>query len=145
MLMALIRTHLFAGDLADRISVESAGVNAGSAGQPAAPEAIEVMSRRGLCLHNHKSRYIGEIGDLTRFDSIYCVSREISAAVIAALPPEGNKNQRVWILGDDPAGIPNPWKKGLEEYELCALELEGIARRVADGLEFDLLLSQGAA
>lgn len=63
--------------------VGSAGVLPG--GRPAAPEAVDVMARRGLDLSGHVSRQASR-ADIERADLVVCMAREHVREVVLADP-----------------------------------------------------------
>ena len=77
---------------ADIIHIESAGLHA-NPGDPAAPDAIETMRRRGMGLTAHRSRHISKV-DLSRFDIVVAMSPQVGKELQELLPP-GERRRRL--------------------------------------------------
>lgn len=99
--------------------VESAGTLKEAAGKPAAEHSITCMQKRGLDLSSHRSRWIGDL-DLTVFDLFLCVGPDEAAALVE----RGVPRDKIEIVNEAQGGIPNPYQKGLGEYQACARVIE---------------------
>jgi protein-tyrosine phosphatase len=101
----------------DRISSESAGIS--PVYDEATPEAVWVMSERGLDISDHRTRSASEV-DLDRFDLIVA----LTPSVRAGLPPT-SKPERVltWEIED-------PYGGDLDIYRECARAIEVALRKI---------------
>lgn len=100
----------------DMIHIESAGLHAHT-GDPAAPDAIETMRKRGIDLKSHSSRHVSEV-DLSRFDTVVALSPQVAEGLRPLLPP-GDRRLVAW-------DVPDPIGRGAAAYEATAAELEGL-------------------
>lgn len=115
------------------ISVESAGILKAAEGQTINEHSLHELADRGIPLEGHVSRYIGNIGDLSRFGMILCVGESEAAEVMALFPQTIGA---VEVTNAETGGIANPWQRGPEAYRACAIEIEQamcqIAQRIQD-------------
>ena len=111
-----------------QVTVESAGILAEAAGQPAAPESVECMSRLGLDLRPHVSRFVGSL-DINAYDKIVCMEPEVLKAIVA-LRPKGE----VSLANEREGGIPNPWQQGQFAYDICALTIQRVVKEMVQAL-----------
>jgi protein-tyrosine-phosphatase len=108
------------------LSVESAGVNQASAGQPIAPFSAQELRNRGINHDRHTSRYVGDIGPLDDFIRIICVGDKEAATLTALFPDVVNRTSVM--------PIDNPWEKGEEAYRLCAIQIEELMGALVDSV-----------
>jgi protein-tyrosine phosphatase len=116
---ALMRARL-AGK-GERFGVASAGL-AARVGEPASPEAIELLARRGLDFAAHRARQITrEIA--VEHDLILVMDHQQHRELLQRWPV---LRGRVHLLDDAPeAGdIPDPWGQPLEVYEQVLARIE---------------------
>jgi protein-tyrosine phosphatase len=108
----------------DVARVVSAGVAAGH-GSGAAPQAVEVMGRRGLDLTGHSSQPLEE-SLMSMADLVLTMTRRHRDAIVAAWP---DRAERVCTLRRDGGDVSDPVGMSVEVYEQCAdqivSELEG--------------------
>jgi len=126
MLEALIAALIKKEDLRD-VTVESAGtyigVDPSLVGSLATEHAVTCMEARGLDISGHHSQRIADIA-IHNYDLIVCMTKE-EAAYVLNLEPRG-----MILLANAMRDIPNPWQKGIEEYEVCAKVLEEVAAEI---------------
>ena len=96
------------------IEISSCGLCAFS-GDSATKESIEAMRSLGIDLSTHRARPFS-IYMASEYD-LFCVMTESHAQAISQVVPK----EKLIILG---GGIPDPYGKGIEEYQLCAKQIE---------------------
>jgi protein-tyrosine phosphatase len=107
-------------DLVDRgYMVASAGVAAGP-GSPPSPEAVEILSRRGVDLRSHESQPATP-QLLSQADQIFTMTRSHRELLVQEFPDVA---PRVRLLARDGADVIDPIGAGLEEYRRCAEQIE---------------------
>lgn len=104
----------------DAVRVMSAGVAAGS-GNPASPQAVEVMDERGLDLSDHCSRPLDD-AVMNVADLVLTMTRGHRAAILAAWP---EMHDRVFTLRRDGGDVSDPVGMSVEVYRDCAEQIEG--------------------
>lgn len=115
-------------DLVDRgIALVSAGTMS-AGGAPATPEAVRVLSQRGIDLSGHRAQALS--ADLVRSaDRVYTMTASHAAAVREVAPDRASHVERLDAAGDvtDPVG-------GSEaEYEQCAARIAAaLEKRLAE-------------
>lgn len=113
-------------DLVDRgYIVASAGVAAGP-GSPPSPEAVRVLSQRGIDLQGHESQPV-TARLLSQADRIYTMTRGHRELLLREFPEAA---PQVRLLAADGSDISDPIGAGLEEYERCAAEIEHHLRKI---------------
>ena len=127
-------------ELDDRgLMVLSAGI-AAMQGGGSAPEAVEVMSNRGLDLSQHSSQPLSE--QLVRFaDRIITMTRGHRHAIVSRWP---ESSPRVSVLCRDETDVGDPIGGPLEMYEQCAQQIDSQLTDWLDELELHDLPSSGA-
>jgi protein-tyrosine-phosphatase len=105
------------------ITVESAGVNESSAGQPIAEFSALELRNRGLNLDGHVSRFAGSLEDVETITHVIAVGEKEADALRELHPVLAD---RITILE-----IPNPWQQGPEAYAKCALAIDALMREFA--------------
>ncbi len=115
---------------ADRWQVQSAGTWA-EAGQPATPLAQAVMQRRGIDLSDHRSRLV-DADLLAAADVILVMTRHHLEALRAEFPQMQGKILLVSQMAGHNFDIEDPYGGSLDDYELCATDLQNI---LTDGYE----------
>ncbi len=89
-------------------------------GSPASPMAIEVISKSyNLDLSTHRSKIL-DARDVESAHAIFCVTEKHAEAVCEAFPSAGYAG-KVHALGVD---VPDPWKRGEDEYKSTAQMLK---------------------
>lgn len=139
MLLALLKGRLWAKGLWREVKVISAGVNLVAANAlTAAPEAIDAVGRRGLCLHHHRSCHVAKhtIGNLARFNFIICMSDDISDEIRARLAV--TPCSLLVITVND---VPNLQDQRLNSFLECADKLDEFAEGFVEQL--DTIISLG--
>jgi L-threonylcarbamoyladenylate synthase len=96
--------------------VTSMGLSA-SYGSPASPEAVSVMTARGLDLSDHSSR-MATLELLSELDHVYGLTEAHVDALRAMLPPK--RMGIVELLDPDGCDVPDPIGGPLEDYERSA-------------------------
>lgn len=108
--------------LGDQVHSESAGIN--PVYDQATPEAIRVMSERGIDISDHQSMAVREV-DLDGFDHVIALTPSIRAM----LPPVKQHERIVtWDIAD-------PYGGDLAEYRECATEIERELKAFLDRLK----------
>lgn len=117
------------------LEVSSAGT-AALEGMPASPEAVAVMSRRGVDLSTHRARRL--LPEMVREADWVLTMTESQRNEVLRLVPEARG--RVFLLKYFPPGEESPGREhdvedplggSQEAYERVARELEQVLRRVA--------------
>ncbi len=127
MLMTLLLEELRKRSRAD-VSVESAGTGA-SGGEPASPEAVATMARRGLDLRAHRNRNLLDL-DIAIYDRVYAMTSGHAAYARSRGVPAA----RLAVVNAAGGGIPDPFGGGMADYEACALALEAAAKGIVGEL-----------
>lgn len=115
---------------AEAIQVMSAGVAAAS-GSVASPQAVDVMTERGLDLSQHCSRPLDD-AVMNVADLILTMTRGHRAAILAAWP---EMHDRVFTLRRDGGDISDPVGMPLDVYQACAHQIEEELAQWMDVLE----------
>lgn len=118
--------------LGDGFVVESAGINRGSAGQPANPYSISCMKTRRMDISNHISRWVGDL-HLGDYAHIVCVGENERMHVVDMLD-DRNTYTEVIVANEKNGGIPNPYELGWNAYQQCASTLARVMPKVARGI-----------
>jgi protein-tyrosine phosphatase len=102
------------------LMVISAGV-AAATGAAASPAAVEAMQARGLDLSHHESRPLSDV--LVRFaDVILTMTRGHREAILSQWPEAADK---IGLVCRDGRDVDDPIGGDVEEYESCALQIDG--------------------
>ncbi len=109
---------------ADRWQIQSAGTWAES-GRPATQFAQVVMRRRNIDLSGHRSRPI-DADMLAAASVILVMTRHHQEAIQAEFPGIQHKVALVSQLVDRSFDIEDPYGGSLDDYELCATDLQTI-------------------
>lgn len=122
MAAALFRAEAQKHGEAERFRIESAGTW-GVDGQPATPLAETVMQKRGLSLEGHVARTVTE--EMVReADLILVMTHSHRDALTAEFPSTRRKIHLLSQLSGPPFDIADPIGKPLNDYELCADNLQ---------------------
>lgn len=107
-------------DLENRgLMILSAGISA-MAGGKASPEAVNVMTERGLDLASHESQPLGE--RLVRFaDLMLTMTRGHREAILAQWPNAAGRTQ---VLCRDKSDVADPIGGPIEAYRRCADQID---------------------
>lgn len=126
-------------ELDDRgVMVMSAGIAAMQGSAPS-PEAVEVMTGRGLELGQHSSQPLSE--QLVRFaDWIITMTRGHQHAIVNRWP---EASPRVALLCRDETDVADPIGGPLELYQQCAQQIDSQLAGWLDALQLDDLISSG--
>lgn len=111
------------------IAVISAGVAAND-GDPASPQAQQVISEYGMDLSKHRSRPIDRV-DVPRLEVIITMS-ERHAAILRQL---GAAPERIVIAGAASGGVPDPFGGSVEDYRRTAIVLERVAEEIVERIQ----------
>ena len=107
-------------ELVDRgYVVLSAGI-AAAHGAPARSETLDILSERGIDLANHSSQPVTQ-QLLNQADHIYTMTRHHRDAILLGRPDVAD---RMKLLSQDGAEIPDPIGGGMGEYKRCEAEME---------------------
>lgn len=135
---------LAAAGLADRIYVDSAGVEASMIGQPPDPRAQVVAARHGVDIGAIRSRQV-ETEDFEFFDYILAMDRRVYDTLLETAPgPE--QRRRVGLLGryitdqrlrdiDDGDSIPDPYYGGSSGFDRVMEMLQQSAEGLLQSLQ----------
>ena len=108
--------------------VESAGTNRESAGQPANSYSLKCLELRGIDLKGHTSRWIGDLS-LADYAHIVCVGADEKAKVIEQFGD--SELPVIMIANEENGGIPDPYEKGWNAYQVCAGTIRRVMPQVA--------------
>lgn len=101
-------------------TVASAGIAAGAGGGRAAPEAVDLLAKKGLDLTSHASQNLND--QLVRFsDFTITMTRGHREAILQHWPDAAD---RVHTLGQNGKDVADPIGCGAEVYEKCAAQIE---------------------
>jgi protein-tyrosine phosphatase len=107
--------------LGEGAQVESAGTEAEN-GAGATPEAIQVMSERGLNILNHRSRSL-QMVNLPDYDLVIALTPAIGQTLLE----KGVHATKLHVLN-----IPDPLGRGLKAYRETAVAIERELKRLFD-------------
>jgi protein-tyrosine-phosphatase len=117
---------------ADRWQIQSAGTWAEPA-RPATQLSQTVMQRRGVSLVDHRSRSVtAEL--LESVGVVLVMTRHHQEALLAEFPAMRGKVLLVSQLIDRKFDIEDPFGGSVDDYELCAADLQNILREGYDRL-----------
>ena len=130
MAAALFNKKMEQMSLSDRCQAQSAGTW-GRDGYPAADEAIQVMKARGIDISAHRSREVNaEI--IHAAELILTMERGQQEALQVEFPQERDKIYSLTEIVGLEYNIPDPFGKGLKDFEETAVELENIIEKGVD-------------
>ncbi len=116
--------------ICEKISEESSlGIVADSAGistvkgRPASDFAISVCREIGVDISRHRTKSVREL-DLSEYDFIFTMSPQHKHALIAL----GANPYKVWLLGAETGGIPDPFGGDEDDYRRCRDEIYDAVR-----------------
>ena len=109
---------------ADRWQIQSAGTWA-EPGRPATSLSKAVMRRRDLDLSSHRSRSI-DAELLASVSVVLVMTRHQQEAIQAEFPEAQGKVYLLSQLVDSDSDIEDPYGGSLDDYELCATDLQNI-------------------
>ena len=109
---------------AERWQIQSAGTWT-EPGRPATPLSKAVMQRRNLDLSSHRSRSI-DAGLLAAASVVLVMTRHHQEAIQAEFPQAQGKVYLLSQLVDRSFDIEDPYGGSLDDYELCAADLQNI-------------------
>ena len=127
---ALLKSLVARRGEADRWLIQSAGTWT-EPGRPATQLTQQVMQRRNIDLSAHRSRAI-DADLLSEASLVLVMTRNQLEAIQAEFPEARHKVRLMSQLIDRSFDIEDPYGGSLEEYELCAAELQNI---VTDGYD----------
>ena len=120
---ALLRKKLHKAAAADKVSVSSAGISAWE-GQPASPEAVSVMGRRGISsIASHRSRQV-TAAQIAEADLILVMTRSHQEKLQKCFADHAD---RIFLLSEYGGGmedVVDPVGGPVSEYQMCAEELD---------------------
>lgn len=107
-------------ELVDRgYMVVSAGVAAGP-GSPSSPEAVEILSERGVDISGHASQQVTP-QLLSQADQIFTMTRSHREMLVREFPEVA---QRVKLISRNGSDVIDPMGAGMKEYRRCADQIE---------------------
>ncbi len=116
--------------------VMSAGIAAMSGGC-ASPDAVRVMSERGIDLRRHESQPLSD--RLVRFaDVIFTMTRGHREAILAQWPGAAS---RTFVLGGSRGDVADPIGGPLDVYRKCAEEIDQLLTPHIEELDLDSILT----
>jgi protein-tyrosine phosphatase len=125
-----LRLNCSEDELVDRgYIVASAGVAAAS-GSPPSPEAVEILSERGVDLGGHASQPVTP-QLLSQADQIFTMTRSHRDLLVREFHEAASK---VRLLASDGSDIIDPIGAGMEEYRRCADQIEAALHDLASEL-----------
>jgi protein-tyrosine-phosphatase len=120
---ALLRTKLEKNGVADAVNVSSAGIAAWG-GQPASPEAVDVMSRIGIsAIAAHRSRQVSA-AQIAEADLILTMTRFHQEKLQKCFADHADK---IFLLSEYAGAaedVADPAGGSVAEYQMCAEELD---------------------
>ncbi len=120
---ALLRQKLQKFGIADRVSTSSAGISAWEE-QPASPEAVSVMNRRGIStISSHRSRQVTAT-QIAEADLILVMTRSHQEKLRKCFADHAD---RIYLLSEYGGGmedVVDPVGGPVSEYQMCAEELD---------------------
>ena len=120
---ALLRKKLHKVAAADKVSVSSAGISAWE-GQPASPEAVSVMGRRGIAsIASHRARQV-TAAQIAEADLILVMTRSHQEKLQKCFTDHAD---RIFLLSEYGGGmedVVDPVGGPVSEYQMCAEELD---------------------
>ena len=120
---ALLRKKLHKVAAADKVSVSSAGISVWE-GQPASPEAVSVMGRRGIfSIASHRSRQV-TAAHIAEADLILVMTRSHQEKLQRCFTDHAD---RIFLLSEYGGGmedVVDPVGGPVSEYQMCAEELD---------------------
>jgi protein-tyrosine-phosphatase len=127
--------------LEDRgLLVMSAGIAAMSGGH-ASPEALRVMTERGLDLSRHESQPLSD--RLVRFaDLILTMTRGHREAILAQW---SNAASRTHVLGSQAGDLADPVGGSTDTYRQCAKQIDEFLKPWLDQLQLDRIVATGGS
>lgn len=121
---ALLKSIVTQKGVADRWDIHSAGTWT-EPGRPATALARAVMRQRQLDLSAHRSRPL-DAQQLESADIVLVMTHHHQEAIQAEWPAVSHKIYLLSHLIECDYDIDDPYGGSLEDYELCAADLEGI-------------------
>lgn len=126
---ALLRQKLQKLGIADRVSASSAGISAWE-GQPASPEAVSVMSNRGISwISSHRSRQV-TAAQVAGSDLVLVMTRSHLDKLKKCF---AEHMDRIFLLSEYGGGmddVVDPIGGPFSEYQMCADELDHLVEAV---------------
>ena len=111
-----------------KVEVESAGIAEKAAGgNPADNMTTMPMESAGLSLHQHRSRWIGDIDDLSPFDLILCMDQRIYETV--GWRQSTCLETRIELADPLTGSIPSP-ARSQTAYNQCARTITATVQRL---------------
>jgi protein-tyrosine-phosphatase len=129
---ALLRHEVARRGEAQTWKISSAGTWA-EADLPATQFAHAVMARRGIQLVGHRSQPL-IVEALREADIVLAMTRNHKEAIQAEFPRMADKVFLLSQLVDQVFDIEDPYGGSLEDYELCASDIESLLERGLDRL-----------
>jgi len=114
----------------DHWIVRSAGTWAAE-DQAASAPAVTGMARRGIQIANHRAHQITQ-GDMENADVIIVMTRNHRDSLVSEFPIHHSKIHLMSELDGREYDIADPYGGTVEEYEICAKELERLIERGYD-------------
>jgi protein-tyrosine phosphatase len=126
----IFRAKLADAGLYGRVTVDSAGTDAGDPGAPPHPRARDVARRHGLNIGDLRARRF-DCSDFERFDRIVVLDRMNREAVLAQARNDTDR-ERVRLLRDADGEVADPIYGGDEDYERAYEQIDEATDRLLD-------------
>jgi protein-tyrosine phosphatase len=133
----VLRRHVEASGLADRVDIDSAGTHAYHVGEPPDRRAQEAAKARGYDLSGLRGRKVCG-ADFIRFDYILAMDRDNLALLREACPPEYRRKLRLFLeyaANFEEDEVPDPYYGGPEGFEHVLDLIEDAARGLIERLK----------
>lgn len=128
----LLRQAIEQTGCVESIVIESAGGLKEAAGQDAEEGAVIALKGVGIDISSHKSRWMGDL-PFGQFEIIYCMDPGVMPMVQAQVAMQGSLDTKVFLV-NEPDGIPNPYGKDQDAYELALRDTQRVVRMVIRSL-----------
>ncbi|MBD0292313.1 MAG: low molecular weight phosphotyrosine protein phosphatase [Jiangellaceae bacterium] len=104
MAAVVLRARLAEAGLADRVSVESAGLGSWHVGGPADRRALSALQSRGLAAEDHRARQFGA-DSFDQYDVVLAMDREILADLHRLAPNAARRDAIQMLRAYDPVAL----------------------------------------
>lgn len=126
----LMNRALAESDDDNEVSAWSAGVWAAN-GRPPSANAVQVMSERGLDISHHRAHNLTGY-DVETTDLILTMTREFAIGIKQEWPRHAHKVYLLSEMAGENHDIEDPYTAPLDEYRVCADELERLIEKGYD-------------
>lgn len=102
--------------LAHAFEIDSAGTIGHHAGDPPDPRSQRHAAKRGIDLSHLRARQVTR-DDFERFDHVLAMDRDNLRALLDRCPPEHRAKVRLFLEGETPDEVPDPYYGGADGFE----------------------------